>query len=121
MLYQSVASGNFCNRIQGCGAMAHFRTIHDRRLRSVELLGLVILTGISRSPGQTVAELQTQTGEPETYLVGLLQKLKQQGWIECQDGIWTLRKRGLLTSSVHPVNRSFDDGSYERGVSVSSS
>jgi DNA-binding IclR family transcriptional regulator len=72
--------------------MAHFSTIHDYRLKSVELLGLIILTALKRSPDKTAAELQSQIGVPEAYIVGLLQKLKQQGWVESQDGIWTLAK-----------------------------
>jgi DNA-binding IclR family transcriptional regulator len=59
-------------------------------LRSSELLALVILTGLQQSPGQTAADLQSQTGASEAYIVGLLQKLKLQGWVDCQDGIWTL-------------------------------
>jgi DNA-binding IclR family transcriptional regulator len=70
--------------------MARFRTIHDRRLRSAELLALAILTGLQQSPGQTAADLQSETGASEASIVGLLQKLKQQGWVECQNGIWTL-------------------------------
>jgi DNA-binding IclR family transcriptional regulator len=72
--------------------MAHFSTIHDRKLRSFEIAGLAILMALKRSPGQTTVELQTQIGAPEAYVVVLLRKLKQHGWIECQDGAWTLAK-----------------------------
>ena len=58
--------------------------------RSAGVFGLAVLVGLERTPGLTVAELQSQTGAPESHIVGLLKKLKQQGWVESRGGVWKL-------------------------------
>ena len=76
-------------QLRSIGAhLAHLPATDE--LKSVELLGLAVLIGLERNPGLSVAELQNQTGAPESHIVALLEKLKQQGWVRSNRGAWSL-------------------------------